>query len=242
MIEHRTISHGEQTLTVSLRADKYEIQLYDQIFGQQPFSLSRLKRGPQLQRFYELALAQGWKPLIVDLGANIGLSAAYFSLMWPQATVVAVEPEAANFEQLMVNARERPQIVPLHRAASNRHEMVAIANPDTDPVGFQTRRCEGEGIQTVTVPELLQKFSWRDGYLPFILKVDIEGYESALFDGQCDWIDEFALMITELHDWALPTQGTSRNFLRALAERERDFIYIGENVFSIAYRLNVPVR
>ena len=94
----------------------------------------------------------------------------------------------------------------------------------------------------MTVPELLEKFSWRDGYLPFILKVDIEGYESALFDGKCDWIDEFALMITELHDWALPTQGTSRNFLRAVAERERDFVYIGENVFSIAHRLNLPVR
>ena len=156
--------------------------------------------------------------------------------------MVAVEPESSNFEMLQANARQRDQIVALHRAASSRHERVEIANPETDPVGFRTRACECSGIDTVTMPELLERFSWRDGYLPFILKVDIEGYESTLFEGRCDWIDEFALMITELHDWALPTQGTSRNFLRAVADRDRDFVYIGENVFSIAHRLNVPVR
>jgi len=38
----------------------------------------------------------------------------------------------------------------------------------------------------------------------------------------------------------MPGQGTARNFLRALAELDRDFVYINENVFSIANRRPVP--
>jgi len=36
-----------------------------------------------------------------------------------------------------------------------------------------------------------------------------------------------------LHDWLLPGQGTSRSFLKCMAALDRDFVHIGENVFSI---------
>jgi hypothetical protein len=48
------------------------------------------------------------------------------------------------------------------------------------------------------------------------------------------WIDRFPLLVIELHDWLLPGQSTSRNFLREIALRDRDFVYRGENIFSIA--------
>jgi len=31
----------------------------------------------------------------------------------------------------------------------------------------------------------------------------------------------------------LPRQGTSRNFLKCIANLDRDFLHIGENIFSI---------
>jgi hypothetical protein len=91
------------------------------------------------------------------------------------------------------------------------------------------------------VPELLQQYPMSAGFLPFMIKVDIEGYESVLFEENVDWIDAFPLMTIELHDWALPGQGTSKNFLKAIAGRDRDFVYLGENVFSIPYRLSLPI-
>jgi hypothetical protein len=40
-------------------------------------------------------------------------------------------------------------------------------------------------------------------------------------------------MIVELHDWMLPRTANSANFLKAVAARNRDFVFRGENVFSI---------
>ena len=35
--------------------------------------------------------------IIIDAGANVGMSAAYFSLRYPAATIFAIEPETTNF-------------------------------------------------------------------------------------------------------------------------------------------------
>ncbi|MFL6694040.1 MAG: FkbM family methyltransferase, partial [Ramlibacter sp.] len=68
-------------------------------------------------------------------------------------------------------------------------------------------------------------------------KIDIEGFEANLFSANCEWIDLFPLLIIELHDWLLPRQGNSRAFLREIAQRDRDFVFRGENVFSISNTL-----
>ncbi|MGJ4892997.1 FkbM family methyltransferase [Bradyrhizobium sp. HKCCYLRH3099] len=43
--------------------------------------------------------------LIVDLGANVGYSSAYFLSHFPKSYVIAVEPDPANFEILRRNLR-----------------------------------------------------------------------------------------------------------------------------------------
>lgn len=239
MIDRRMVTIGDQSAVVEMRTDKFEVELFDQIFTRQSFSLARLRRMSQLNAFYADSIQTGWTPLIIDLGANIGLSAVYFSLIWSEAKVLAIEPEANNYERLLVNTTLRPQIIPYQCAASCRHERVEIANPDTDPVGFQTRPSQNGDIETITIQDLLGQFPLSDRYLPFIIKIDIEGYEAVLFELNCEWIDQFPLLIAELHDWALPSQGLSRNFLKAMAERDRDFVYIGENIFSIKNELGL---
>ncbi|MBH5294795.1 FkbM family methyltransferase [Salmonella enterica] len=42
--------------------------------------------------------------------------------------------------------------------------------------------------------------------------------------------------IIELHDWLYPGEGTSGPFLRLCGQRDRDFIYRGENIFSVSNR------
>src|SRR4051812_47172767 len=74
-----------------------------QIFAQQDYSLRRLRRAGELvEKYNEISLRA--KPLIVDCGANIGASAMYFALEYPRATIIAVEPESANFTLLEKNA------------------------------------------------------------------------------------------------------------------------------------------
>jgi hypothetical protein len=58
-----------------------------------------------------------------------------------------------------------------------------------------------------------------------------------LFSGDYGWMELFPLLIIELHDWLLPGQGTSHNFLKALTEFEFDVITRGENCFCFNNRI-----
>jgi len=55
-----------------------------------------------------------------------------------------------------------------------------------------------------------------------------------LFSGNTEWVARSPLIIVELHDWLLPKAKTSRPFLQCIPQLERDFIYFGEDVYSIA--------
>ena len=48
----------------------------------------------------------GEVPLIIDGGANVGLSLRGFARDFPQAHVIAVEPDDDNFRVLAANAAE----------------------------------------------------------------------------------------------------------------------------------------
>ena len=41
-------------------------------------------------------------------------------------------------------------------------------------------------------------------------------------------------LIVELHDWLIPKGKTSQPFLQCIAKLDRDFIYRGEDIYSIA--------
>jgi hypothetical protein len=78
--------------------------------------------------------------------------------------------------------------------------------------------------------DIYQRYSAR--CFPFIAKVDIEGGEEDLFSGSTEWVS--ATPVLELHDWLLTKSASSRNFLQCISQLDRDFVYIGEDVFSIS--------
>lgn len=73
---------------------------------------------------------------------------------------------------------------------------------------------------------------------PFIIKIDIEGSENALFLKNTEWVDLFPVLVLELHAWMLPGTANSGPFLREIAVRDRDFVYHGENIFNISNKLD----
>jgi FkbM family methyltransferase len=46
-------------------------------------------------------------PTIIDCGANIGLSAIYFKTHWPDAKLIAFEPDPSVFDLLQKNVKQR---------------------------------------------------------------------------------------------------------------------------------------
>ncbi|MCD6040730.1 MAG: SAM-dependent methyltransferase [Burkholderiales bacterium] len=202
-----------------------------QMFESQDYSFARLQRGPELYGWYEALVRAGSRPLILDAGANIGASAVFFALQFPRAHIVALEPAADNFALLAANAAGLD--VDARRAAIGAREgEVALVDPGEGAWGYRT--APGAGVPVQAASQLLAE-KIEAGYAPYLAKIDIEGGEGELFSRDTGWADRFPVLVIELHDWLLPRAGTSRSFLRWAAGLERDFVYVGENVFSLAH-------
>ena len=168
--------------------------------------------------------------LILDLGSNIGLSSRFFLQEFPNARIALVEPSHRNMNFARINVSS-PNASFFERAISNQNELLDILDPGLGPAGFRVVP-NGHGVvHSMTVSEIMRMSEFTN-CRPFIIKIDIEGFESNLFESNFDWIDEWPIIIIELHDWLLLDQGTSRNFLRAISGKNRNFVYKDENIFS----------
>src|ERR1700676_1040570 len=153
-----------------------------------------------VQRQYKVEVSP--EPLlIIDAGANIGCASVFFACRYPQATILAIEPDAANFEMLSMNAAPYRNIVPIRAAVWERPEVLAIANPNSKSWEFQTRQATAGDVDTVvglTIDELL---TWAGAARIDILKIDIEGAEKQVFSGPYDrWLGRVGAIFAELHD------------------------------------------
>jgi len=138
---------------------------------------------------------------IVDAGANIGMASIYFTHRYPEAKVIALEPEASNFALLTRNVRPYPAIIPVRAALWNRDGEISISEPDpaTGAFGkwaFVTHEGPGVKVRAVTIRTLMKETQMRSVDL---LKIDIEGAEKEVFEG-CDWMDDIGCLMIELHD------------------------------------------
>jgi FkbM family methyltransferase len=216
-----------------------------QVFARHDYDLSRLARAGDITACYERIVAAGQVPLIIDAGANIGASALYFADRWPAAHIVAVEADSANNALLERNTTGLDTIDCVHAAIAACSGEWLVVDPGEGNWGFRAMPAQDvppagivrESIAALGMSDLLEMYP--SPFVPFICKIDIEGGEADLFAQTTEWIAQFPLLIIELHDWLLPGQGNAANFLRCIAGLSRDFVYRGENVFSICNQMAI---
>jgi FkbM family methyltransferase len=230
-----TITADGQRHEAHYRPGTSDKRVIQQIIIERDYDLRASTRYGEIVEFLERQRRSGLHPLIVDAGANIGISSLYFSLVFAGAVVVAIEPEPANFALLQRNVAGRD--VDCVRAALASSEGAArIVDPGEGAWGFRAERDVAGDVPCVSVDMIYRQYR-RDDLCPFLVKIDIEGGEDEVFRANTEWLAETPLVIIELHDWLLPGRGTSRSFLRAVAEGDRDFVPLGENILSIRHRL-----
>lgn len=204
----------------------------DHIYTNHDYDLRFLKRYDELVESYKRIVDDNKVPLIIDCGANIGLSSRYFAEQFSGSRVIAVEPEGSNFEMMNKNCSNFDNIFLENCAIGAFKGYVSISNEGADPNAFRTcRGSDSDGIKVVTIGDLIDQESDTQ---PFIVKIDIEGFESDLFSGNTEWLRRVPIVVIETHDWMLPKEANSQNFLKAISQEDRDFIHRGENIFSIA--------
>lgn len=211
----------------SSRTDKPVIQ---QIFDEHHYDLSSFPLSGALKNYADLVSANGASLLVVDAGANIGASAVFFTLMDQRFHVCAIEPERGNFSVLKANCTGRP-VTLIEAAIASKPGELWLTDPGIGEWGFRVGGSNGTvQVEAITMNDILARFD-AGRYVPFICKIDIEGGEDDLFSANDDWVDQFSLIIIELHDWMLPGTSNSKNFLSAVSKRNFDVIYRGENMF-----------
>ena len=179
------------------------------------YKFGQLRRAKELADFYDQLAQTAKPPLIVDAGASIGASALYFAFTYPKAHLVAIEPEQDNFQLLVSNTAQLP--------IECRCAMASAYERSAPPV---TR---------LSINEIYSDRSQIAN--PFIVKLEIERCETELFFVNTEWLDRTPIIILQLQDCLIPGTKNSRAFVECVANRNRDFIYLHDCIFSIDRQL-----
>lgn len=150
--------------------------------------------------FIKLILENIPAPVVIDLGANIGLFSLYVFVLKPQARVVAFEPARDTFEILARNRRLNPGLSwEIQRYAGwgedgeVRFQSESLST--SSHIGFNGSG--GEVVPAITLETLLQE------HLPDtrvdLLKVDIEGAEEAFLAGSAHLLPAIGHLLVEVH-------------------------------------------
>lgn len=169
----------------------------------------------------DFAVAPG---VIVDAGAYTGLSTAFFATRYPDATIVAIEPDGGNFGMLARNTASFPNVHLVQAALWSQTGTVSLEDPGDGAWGIRlagvatpdAAACagmRGTGVRAVTVPEIMREHDLRGIDL---LKVDIEGSEMEVFSHADAWIGSVNAISIELHDRFRP--GCSSAFFKAVED------------------------
>ena len=212
--------------------DRTDLGTLRQIFQDEDYGFSKLRRYRELEEKYASFERENIIPIIIDCGANIGLAARYFSREYPNAVVICVEPDMANLALARRNNRSR-SIRYYLGAIGSAPGRARIINKDDSPNAYRTEYSSNGDLAVYSIAQLTAQESSEKNICSFVAKIDIEGFESELFSKNTDWVMDFDVLIVELHDWMLPGSASSSSFLETISRTKRDFVYIGENMFSI---------
>ena len=195
----------------ALRAHSSDIEVFLQIirddeYGEAVRHMHRLSRPPR----------------IVDAGANIGLTSLYLKTVFPDAEVLALEPEPGNLEALKrtisINDLRSVVVIPKGLWTAN---VGLQANPNfRDGEAWSFSLMAGSGSQTgafpaVSLRSVLDEQRWETIDL---LKIDIEGGEVALLrDPETVRLiaTRVSLLCMEVHREVMPMQEARQTLEKA---------------------------
>jgi FkbM family methyltransferase len=151
---------------------------------------------------------------ILDCGGNIGLSAIYFALQYPDAKIVVFEPVADNYSILEKNTKCYPNIYHQQLGIWCRKARLKIENKPESRIRnmgqFFTREAgpdEAGDINAISVKDAMDQYGMDTIDL---LKMDIEGGEKDVFGLGCkdsqvaEWLPRTKSIVIELHGGCEP--------------------------------------
>lgn len=175
----------------------------------------------------------GFKPTtILDGGANVGYASVFFANKYPNAEIVAIEPDTSNFAQVKKNTANYESIKALKTAIWGKSTYLRIINPESEHWAFEVAECQpndGGSFKAISIDQIISDQGWNS---IDILKLDIEGAEMSVFqEGYEQWLPKVKLLIIELHERMRP--GCTEVFENAISKYNFVKSISGENLVYI---------
>jgi FkbM family methyltransferase len=162
-IEARYRLRGAPGVHVVLRHRTPDVEAFDEIFVQRIYAMPE-----PVERVLDLGRA----PRIADLGANIGLFAAWAGARWPGAAITCVEPDPDNLAVLDRTAAANGGAWKIVRAAAGVADGEQRFLAGQFAISRAARPEETAGATTVAVRDAFALIRDAD-----LVKIDIEGGE-----------------------------------------------------------------
>ena len=169
---------------ITLRRFAGDIDIFFEVFWKLAYSDSRLNKKTI--------------STVLDLGANIGMTTAYFYSCFPESAFYCVEPDP---DSMVLMKNNLAQVVPEEKiqflraaagAADSRGEMVTARYAYNRSV--RPNPAKGE-VKILTIASILSHFNLQ--YID-LLKMDIEGAESDVFQ-DAGWLAMVHFIFIEFH-------------------------------------------
>ena len=212
--------------TLAVAPTDSDLFVLSQIFGWREYATDNAT-AQQLRRVSADWKANGISPLIIDGGANVGYSAIFFAQEFPEATIVALEPDRETFERLSRNCQGHPRIKPIHAALWRNTEGVTLQTGDH---GSWSHHLGQEGVR-VPSTTLSAVMASNPVSRLLILKLDIEGSEKEVVEADPSTVASAMCVMIEPHDFMQPGLACLTPLFAAVAGKQVDTVISGENLF-----------
>jgi FkbM family methyltransferase len=165
------------------------------------------------------------RPRIIDVGSNIGMSIIFFKLLYPDAEILAFEPDPRTFKWLLKN-------VEINKFRGITCHNVALGKRDGNVDFYEDPSMEGSGINSFVPnivsgidPKTMKKISVSCKRLSTfvagcfdLLKIDAEGAEYEIIEEVKPKLAFFEQIFLEIHQSTGATNSPIAVLLKILAE------------------------
>jgi FkbM family methyltransferase len=180
--------------------------------------------------------------LVVDLGANVGYTSAYFLSCFPKSRVIAVEPDERNVEVCGINLKPcGERAILLHGAAWGKCTTLCLstdAYKDGREWATQVLEPSDGAPGYVRAWDVASLIEMAGGAEIDLLKIDIERAELAVFGKNAKtWLPKVRNICIELHG-----PDCKEAFFSALSDFDYELGYSGELTICRNIRLMSALR
>ena len=197
-VQEKSLKHQDETNIKSIRLGNLTFHY------KFPFEILHTYRELFEDEIYRFT-ADTSTPLIIDCGANIGLSVVYFKSLYPQSTIIAYEPDVANIELLGKNiqANHFENVTIKKEAIWTKNEKLYFKS-----IGSQGSQIASDGLQKHDTVEVnaIRLAEVLEATAVDFLKIDIEGAEYEVMKDCASSLSNVKNIFVEYHGKVSETQ------------------------------------